>query len=682
MRHLCRRGAPSACGLARVMLLAMAFLALVPRSLAQQQPAGDDSYRIGRFDVLEVIIPEETGVSGPQGGEPEGVIVGPDGKIGVTYLGQVVAEGKTCEQLAAEIRQGLIDARKYISPSVLVRVKEYSSKQIHVLGAVRKSGRITFRPKMTVREAVAQAEGVALDISQSPLGILVHEDGSAEKFDLNEALRGEGPYGAKELKPGDSLVVQQSPPVTVLGCVQTPGVVKARGDEKLSEIIAATGGVLRVTTGTGQFQAGDLSRVTVNRVEGTVEQYNLLDSAKGGPAQDPPIHPGDVVYVPQLDVEANVVGYVKNPSRHRLAGDERVSDLIAMSGGVLMGAADTGEQYPAGDLSKVQIIHTDGRTETANVEAAIGGAGSPSDNPVVAPGDTIMVPEHNLSVSVLGHVVRAGRYLMQPGAKVTDAVARAGGPIRVAEVLSRLIAADLTHTLLLRASGESIEIDLSLLENDSANLKNLLLKPGDTIYIPAGRNQVQVAGYVVRPGYFEFREGDTVRTALSMAGGLDMGERPDDSAGDPHNVTVRHGDGKTEKIDVTVADVPLQQGDEITVPFARLRVAVLGFVVRPGFYRWHEGDTVVEMIAAAFGVDTKSGDRFHAAVIRGETDGEPQIIPLDLAKLYDHGDQSVNIPVLPDDIVYIPRSDHTNYGKWLTELRDAFMITNFIKALF
>jgi protein involved in polysaccharide export with SLBB domain len=632
--------------------------------------------------VLEIIVPEETATSEAQGGQAGGMIVGPDGKIGVTYLGQIVAEGKTCEQLAAEIRQGLIEAKRYVSPSVLVRVREYGSKQVHVLGAVMKSGRITLRPKMTVREAVAEAEGVALEISPSPIAILVHEDGSAERFDLNEALRGEGPFGAKELKAGDSLVIEQSPPVTVFGCVQMPGIVKARGDEKLSEIIAATGGVLRVTTPSGQFPAGDLSRVTVNHTTGAVKQYNLLDSGADAPAEDPPIRGGDVVYVPRLDLEANVVGYVKSPSRHRLLGTERVSDLVAMAGGVLMGAADTGEQYPAGDLSQVQMIHADGTTVTLDVEAAMRGVGSPADNPLVLPGDMIVVPEHNLSVSILGHVVRPGRYLMQPGAKVTDAVARAGGPIRVAEVLSRLIAADPKHTLLLRASGESIEIDLSLLENDPANLKNLLLKPGDTIYIPAGRNQVQVAGYVVRPGYFEFREGDTVRTALSMAGGLDMGERPDDSAGDPHNVTVRHGDGKTEKIDVTVADVPLQQGDEITVPFARLRVAVLGFVVRPGFYRWHEGDTVVEMIAAAFGVDTKSGDRFHAAVIRGETDGEPQIIPLDLAKLYDHGDQSVNIPVLPDDIVYVPRSDHTNYGKWLTELRDAFMITNFIKALF
>ncbi len=45
-------------------------------------------------------------------------------------------------------------------------------------------------------------------------------------------------------------------------------------------------------------------------------------------------------------------------------------------------------------------------------------------------------------------------------------------------------------------------------------------------------------------------------------------------------------------------------------------------------------------------------------------------------------DVAFNVEVLPNDIVMVPRSDHTDWGDWLTNIRNALSITNLIGALF
>jgi protein involved in polysaccharide export with SLBB domain len=242
--------------------------------------------------------------------------------------------------------------------------------------------------------------------------------------------------------------------------------------------------------------------------------------------------------------------------------------------------------------------------------------------------------------------------------------------------------ADLAHCVLSRSNGTQLVVDMRGIARDPASEANVELLPGDSLWVPEADRRVIVAGYVERPSYFQFREGDTVREVIAMAGGVTIsasGSYMND--GDPRNVLVIHQDGTQQTIDITVEDLPVQPGDEVRVPYARQRVTVLGYVAQPGFVLWHDGDTVLDMIAAAGGVDASEGDRFSAVLIR-RGEGAPEFTRVDLSGAHDMDDVAFNVEVLPDDIIIVPRSDHTDWGDWLTNIRNALSITNLIGALF
>jgi protein involved in polysaccharide export with SLBB domain len=645
-----------------VLLLGLVALwASLAAGASAAQAATPDEYRLGKYDVLELVVPEEQlvpkGVSCPQ------LTVGPDGCIQVTFVGSVVAAGKTCAELAAEIKKGLVDAGQFANPTVLIRVKSFGADNISVLGAVTHPGYYPFRVGLRVREAIALAGGVGLGESESGSCLLVRSDGSSQRFSVNEAQRAEGSHGDLTLQPGDTLVVEQRAPVSVYGYVGEPGQQFVRDSATLSEVVAAAGGI--------DEETGDGSRVVLHRADGSIVEADLHAVLAGATADDPVVGPGDTVYVPRLANEIAVLGFVDKPGRYRFHQGDRVSDLVAAAGGVVTGAASTGERLTAGDLTRVQLTHRDGTTATLDIAGALRGAPEAQD-PVISLGDTVVVPELQVYASVLGHVKSPGRYILKTGNTLADLLAAAGGAIYATDVPAHTTSADLQHCILSHQDGESIAVDLSKPELPAMIIA---VSAGDMLYVPEAKNSATLLGFVTTPGPYVFRPGETVRSLVATGGG------PLIERGDPAHVEVRHADGTSAVLDLSKDDLPLQPGDQVTVPYGRFRVAVLGYVKVPGFYQWHEGDTAVQMLATAGGIDAQAGNRFHAAVVRRE-DGETKVIELDLDRFYKTGDPAANIEVLPDDIIIVPRNDHTDYGSWLTHIRDALTITNLVNLLF
>ncbi|MBD3173826.1 MAG: hypothetical protein GF320_01490 [Armatimonadia bacterium] len=651
---------------------------LIVTSLALGQVEAPEAYRIGKYDVLQIIVPEEP-AEFPQVGAGS-LTVGPDGRISVTFVGDLVAQGRTTTQVAEEIRQGLIDAGQFVDPHVLVRVIEYGADRVSVLGAVQEPGYFPFRDGITIRDAIAMAKGVQLDIAANSMARLVHSDGSTRSFELNEALRSEGPMADLRLAPGDAVVVEESAPVSVLGYVHEPGDVRVREGGRLSEVIGLAGGI--VEPGEQTFESGrtpgDPSRVTINRADGSAETVALM-SYEGGPTiEDPVIHSGDVVYVPASENEVTVLGYVTTPGVHVFRTGDRVSDAVAAAGGPVRSNGGADSILEVGDTGAVVLHHRDGTREIADLETGVAGEG----DPVLQPGDTIVIPRRELVYYAVGHVGIQGRHTLPPGSRVLDLFTAARGAPLPDRVQILQVDADLENCVLARADGTQLVIDMRAVAQNPASEMNVELVPGDSLWVPESDRRVIVGGYVSSPGYFQFREGNTVSDVIAMAGGVTIsptGSYMND--GDPHSVLVIHDDGTQDTLDITRGDMVLRPGDEIRVPYARKRVTVLGYVARPGFVLWHEGDSVLDMIAAAGGPLLEDADRFSAVVIR-RTDGEPEFIRVDLSGAHDMDSPEFNVEVLPDDIVMVPKSDHTDYRSWLTNVRDALSITNLIGALF
>jgi polysaccharide export outer membrane protein len=125
-----------------------------PAAAASNAPLPVDTYHIGVDDLVQVSVWRNPELSAT-------IPVRPDGKISLPLVGDVVAGGRTPEQVAADVKQRLT---AYIrDPQVAViltelRSHEYLSR-VRVTGAVRQPVSITYRQGMTVLDAVLAAGG-------------------------------------------------------------------------------------------------------------------------------------------------------------------------------------------------------------------------------------------------------------------------------------------------------------------------------------------------------------------------------------------------------------------------------------------------------------------------------------------------------------------------------------------
>lgn len=135
-------------------------------------------------------------------------------------------------------------------------------------------------------------------------------------------------------------------------------------------------------------------------------------------------------------------------------------------------------------------------------------------------GDYLKKPQINITilrfeshlVSVLGQVLKQGRYPIEGKRSLTDMLAMAGG-----------ISPDGGDTAILIRSGGSKSnrevIDVLNIIQSGDLTKNMDLKPGDLIYVERAP-KFYIYGEVQRPGVFRLERDMTVVQALSVGGGL------------------------------------------------------------------------------------------------------------------------------------------------------------------
>jgi polysaccharide export outer membrane protein len=181
------------------LLLVAACASSKPSERADARPDAGE-YRIGREDVLEVVVwhePELTRV----------VPVRPDGKISLPLAGEMEAAGKT----PAELQAGLTKALgPYIhDAAIAVLVREINGARVFVLGEVTRPGGFPLRGPMTVVQALALAGGRTEFASDEVVWLRQLGDGKSDRVSLSfgDLVKGEA-AGALWLKGGDVLYVQ------------------------------------------------------------------------------------------------------------------------------------------------------------------------------------------------------------------------------------------------------------------------------------------------------------------------------------------------------------------------------------------------------------------------------------------------------------------------------------------
>lgn len=238
--------------------------------------------------------------------------VGPDGKIYFSLLPGLDVWGMTLVETKARLEKEL--ANYFTSPRVAVTLKAVGSKQIWMLGRLKKPGIYPMTSPITLLEAIAGAGGTSRSdsqISSAELSDLRHSfvvrDGQFLPVNFDSLLRHGDMSQNIYLLPGDFVYVPfaLSQEVYVMGAVRSPRALPYSDQMSLVTAISSVSGTVtfdildRGDTGVTTANA-DMSRIAVVRgslSEPQVFIVNYHDIIKGK-APDFALEPGDIINVP------------------------------------------------------------------------------------------------------------------------------------------------------------------------------------------------------------------------------------------------------------------------------------------------------------------------------------------------------------------------------------------------
>jgi polysaccharide export outer membrane protein len=106
--------------------------------------------QVGPGDIVEVVVVNEEKL-------PHDYEVQPDGTLDFPYTKPVVVKDMEPRQIAEKIRESLIEAKYLTNPQVQVRVKQYNSKKIQIIGQIAKPGPLPYQDGMTLVQAISAA---------------------------------------------------------------------------------------------------------------------------------------------------------------------------------------------------------------------------------------------------------------------------------------------------------------------------------------------------------------------------------------------------------------------------------------------------------------------------------------------------------------------------------------------
>ncbi len=165
-----------------------------------------EKYRIGADDTLSVSVWRNPELS-------VNAVVRPDGMITVPVIGDVIAAGKTPEEVASDIKERL---SHYIrNPQVTVSVTRLVSNayltRVRVTGAVVQPVSSPHRPGMTVLDAVLEAGGVTEFAAPDNARLYRKVDGKINAYPIHlKQILQKGDLSTNyELLPGDIISIPE-----------------------------------------------------------------------------------------------------------------------------------------------------------------------------------------------------------------------------------------------------------------------------------------------------------------------------------------------------------------------------------------------------------------------------------------------------------------------------------------
>jgi protein involved in polysaccharide export with SLBB domain len=448
--------------------------------------------------------------------------------------------------------------------------------------------------------------------------------------------------------------------VYVVGEVARPGTYTISPFSTVLDALFAAGGPTKM---------GTLRAVRVMRNGGTLAEVDLYDfMLRGERAIGPPLRAGDTIFIPPIGPVAAITGEVKRPAIYEIRPGTSVGALLAMAGGPL----------PNAQLDRLQVERLQGASGKAILDLPFGAAGGGASEPL-RDGDLVTVfpgqDQLRNAVTLEGFVRAPGQYEWKPGMRLSDllrpeALMPEAYRDRVEIVRVRP-----------DFSREVLTVDLRELwaSNQAPNpARDLPLQPMDKITVQSevvGPATVTLSGEVKRPGVYAITKGERLSSVLRRAGGFTDKAHPKAAVFTRESVRRREkaqiedfvriqeerifaetsavaaGGGESaaplresliqrrallrlmvervvvgrivlrlgdlDHIEGSEADIPLEDGDALSVPSRPSAVLVLGSVRNPTAVLYQAGAPAEYYIEKAGGLN-KDADRDEVHIVKAD----------------------------------------------------------------
>jgi len=253
----------------------------------------------------------------------------------------------------------------------------------------------------------------------------------------------------------------------ISGEVRRPGAYPITDGTEIASVVAFAGGVTR---------DADLAMVEITRFTPTAPgaispaTRNFVDVSGQG-AAGVTLNPGDVVRFNAVfsDRESGPIllsGEFVRPGLYEIRRGERLSEVVARAGGI------TQQAYPYGAIFTRESVK---RAERAGLVRAA----------------------HELNSAAAFAATRQG--------------VGAGAIAAVRDIVAELTSAEPLGRMVMEADPTVLQVRPEL---------DLVLEPGDTLFMPKRPNSVLVIGDVLNPGALQFVSGTTAEQYMNQAGGL------------------------------------------------------------------------------------------------------------------------------------------------------------------
>lgn len=506
------------------------------------------------------------------------VSVGQTGEIFLPKLGALPVWGLTFSETEALLRRQL--ARQFSGFQMSLTMGALRSIQVSVLGEVTRPGIYTLSPLATISNAVFAAGGPTKTGSLRQVKLMRNGQQVAILDAYEYLMKGDKARDLR-LQSGDTVFVPPIGPVVgITGHVKRPAIYELRGATRLSDLIAMAGGPMP----TAQLQRVQIERVHEFAQKVVVDYDVSRYYSKKDVSADPEVKDGDLVKIFPIDARiynsVSLEGFVRQPGDYQLKPKMRLSDLLTPE-----------SVLPEAYVDRVEVVRTkpDFTREVLTADVQKLWQGDKGQDIELEKYDKVFVNSEFRglqTVLVKGEVKRPGSYVISKGERLSAVLRRAGGFTDQAHVKGAIF----TRESVKKAEREQLEQFVRTQEQRLV---------AESAALTAGAAEEAAA---------EVQALSQRREVLRLlASQVVLGR------------VVVHLD-ELEKIEGTINDIELQDGDVLTVPQPANSVLVLGSVRNPTAILYKPGETFQYYINQAGGF-TKDAevDDVHVIKANGST---------------------------------------------------------------